>query len=240
MPASLAKHAIASEETLGITARGFSFALEDFEGRLQLRALHRPDFGPICADWLGSEMKRRIAGGRKQLLARAVGFNKKPELHILDATAGLGRDGFTLAALGAHVTMIERHPQIFALLKDAQSRALHDPLSRESATRVSLIEQDARAALRAGSWDVIYLDPMYPHLGKAALPQKEMQIFRDLTAGDPDGGELLPMAIQAARKRVVVKRAAKAPCLASLEPSFTLSGGQARFDVYLSNTACAC
>ena len=110
-------------------SRGFSFALQETGGRLELRALHHPGYGAICADWGTAEVRRRIAGGRKQLLARAVGLNKQRDLRILDATAGLGRDGFTLAALGARVTMSERNKTIAALLHDAQRRALLDPAS---------------------------------------------------------------------------------------------------------------
>ena len=117
MPASLAKtDEVIVIETLGPTAQGFSFALEKHEGRVQLRALHLPEYGPIWADWLGAEVARRIAAGKKQLVARAVGMRKTTDLKILDCTAGLGRDGYTLAALGARVVMAERHPQIFALL----------------------------------------------------------------------------------------------------------------------------
>src|SRR5579872_5186637 len=100
-------------------ARGLSFALQENHGRLELRALHRPGYGAIHADWSSAEMKRRIAAGKRQVLARAVGLHKSPELQVLDANAGLGRDGYTLAALGARVTMAERNPSICALLRDA-------------------------------------------------------------------------------------------------------------------------
>ncbi|MGH8457076.1 MAG: class I SAM-dependent methyltransferase [Stenotrophobium sp.] len=224
------------EPALDREVQGFSFALEERDGRLQLRALHRPDYGAISADWSGSEMRRRIAAGKKQLLARAIGLQKIHGLTVLDATAGLGRDGYTLAALGAQVTMCERHPQILALLRDAQRLALLDETSAIVARRIRIQEGDALAIINAalsGNWDVIYLDPMYPHRGKSALPQKEMQLFRDLTAGDPDADALLAPALACARKRVVVKRPLKAPWLAGREPSLSLKGTQARFDVYL-------
>jgi 16S rRNA (guanine1516-N2)-methyltransferase len=233
MPASLAKAAPETIETLGPTAQGFSFALENFDDRVQLRALHRPDYGPIYADWLSQEMQSRIAAGRKQLLARAVGMRKTSGLTILDGTAGLGRDGFTLAALGARVVMAERNPQIFALLQDARARALSDARHTEAAARIDLINDDALAVLARQPWDAVYLDPMYTHLGKTALPQKEMQIFRDLTGGDHDADRLLLDALKGSSKRVVVKRAAKAEWLAGIKPGLSLGGSQARFDIYL-------
>lgn len=221
------------EQTLSREAQGFSFALEESDGRLCVRALHRPDYGAICADWLSAETQRRIAGGRKQLLARAIGLNKISDLTVLDATAGLGRDGYTLAALGATVKMVERHPQIAALLQDAHRRALLNTKAAAIAQRITLLNGDAHTALRSEHCDVVYLDPMYPHTGKTALPQKEMQIFRDLTAGDPDADALLEPALTCAQRRVVVKRPAKASWLAGRKPSLEMKGTQARYDVYL-------
>ena len=228
---------IGAEQALGSDARGFSFALQENQGRLELRALHRPDYGAIWIDWGSAEQRRRIAGGRKQLLARALGLAKRPDLEILDATGGLGRDAFTLAALGARVTLVERQPQIAELLADAHRRALADPALAPTAARITLRRGDAGAILREGHWDSVYLDPMYPHSGKTALPQKEMQIFRDLAGADEDADALLEPALQAARLRVAVKRPLHAPWMAARKPSLEQRGTQARFDIYLTGTS---
>ena len=213
-------------------ARGFSFALEEEEGRLQLRALHRANYGAINADWNGAELRRRIAGGKRQPLARAAGLHKSVTLKLLDANAGLGRDGYTLAALGAGVTLVERNPSVAALLRDAHRRALADPQTAVIARRIAIVEAQARAVLESGGlWDVVYLDPMYPDDGKAALPGKEMQILRDLTGGDEDADQLLQPALACALQRVVVKRPPKAPWLDGMEPSMSLRSTQLRFDV---------
>lgn len=210
----------------------FSFALRESGGRLELAALHHPGYGAICADWTTLELRRRVAAGRRQLLARAIGLHKERGLRILDATAGLGRDGYTLAALGARVTLAERHPSIAALLADARRRALAEPATAEAAARITLTASDARELLEQ-KWDVIYLDPMYPGAGKTALAKKEMQVLRELTGGDADADALLEPARRSARLRVTVKRPLKAPWLAGTEPAFSLFGTQARFDVYL-------
>jgi 16S rRNA (guanine1516-N2)-methyltransferase len=201
--------------------RGFSFALErSAEGVLQ-----RPGYGPIRADWNSAELRSRIGAGRRQLLARACGLHRKPAVRILDATAGLGRDGYTLAALGAQVTLCERHPMIAELLRDAAQRV---------ATPPQIVERDARELLLSGErWDVVLLDPMYPESGSSALPGKEMQLFRELTGGDSDADGLLAPALQAALLRVVVKRPRHAPHLAATAPDLQLAGNQARFDIYL-------
>src|SRR3546814_18502596 len=74
---------------------------------------------------------------------------------------------------------------------------------------------------------------MYPHRDKQALPQKDMQILRELTGSDPDADTLLRPALAIARRRVVVKRPSHAPFLAGREPAFQLTGKQARYDVSL-------
>jgi 16S rRNA (guanine1516-N2)-methyltransferase len=215
-----------------------TFALRERDGHLELLAQHRPGYGAVHVDWTGAELRRRIAGGRKQTLARAVGLPQKPDLSLLDATAGFGRDGFTLAALGASVTLCERNPTMIALLRDAHRRALADPALQAAASRIEIVEDDAAHLLRQQRrWDVIYLDPMYPDDGKSALPGKEMQILRDLAGDDIDADALLPLALDRALRRVVVKRPSHAPWLGGREPSTSLKTTQLRFDVYLRATA---
>jgi 16S rRNA (guanine1516-N2)-methyltransferase len=221
------------------SSRGFSFVLESGGGGLQLRALHHPDYGPVRADWTAPDVVRRIRAGRRQLLARAIGLHKQADLQVLDATAGLGRDAFTLAALGAHVTLVERQPLFVQLLQDARRRALDDPAWRQVAARTTVVDGDAGTVLAdaAQTWDVVHLDPMYPHHSKQALPQKEMQLLRELTDGDPDADALLAPALARARLRVVVKRPLRAPHLAGRSPAFQLEGTQARYDIYLPSSA---
>ncbi|MFI4981440.1 MAG: class I SAM-dependent methyltransferase [Nevskiales bacterium] len=216
--------------------QGLHFEFEQQGDRLELRALHRRQYGPIAADWSGAELKRRISGGRRQPLARAAGLHKEPAPSLLDANAGLGRDGYTLAALGASVTLVERNPSIVELLRNAHQRVLADPRTQAIGQRIEIIAAEARAVFGSErQWDVVYLDPMYPDDGKAALPSKEMQILRDLTGGDEDADLLLQPALACARLRVVVKRPLKAPWLGGIEPSMSLSSTQLRFDVYLKS-----
>lgn len=209
------------------------FVLETLDGRLCLRALHRPDYGPVCADWLQPEVRRRVQGGRRQLLARALGLHRHPQLRLLDATAGLGRDAYTLAALGAQVDCCERQPLTAALFDDALRRlGEREPLV---AARLRRLPGGAleRLVEPGPGWDAILLDPMYPHDGKTALPQKTLQLLRDLAGDDEDADALLAPALARA-PRVAVKRPLSAPWLAGRAPSLSLRGTQARFDVYLA------
>lgn len=214
------------------------FAVEHARSGLQLRALHRPDFLPLSIDWSSAEQRRRIAAGRRQLLGRALGLHRRGELWIIDATAGLGRDGFTLAALGAQVTLIERDARIAALLEDAMARALAsaDARLREAAGRLTLVHADAadwiaKTPLRA---DAVHLDPMYPRHDESALPRKSMQMLRELTGDDADADRLLQATLAAGVRRVAVKRPLPAPALAGREPSLAMRGTQARYDIYLT------
>lgn len=215
--------------------RGFVFELAEEAGRRVLHARHHPEFGAIVADWCSTDIRRRIAAGRKQLLARAIGLHKRRDLAVLDATGGMGRDAFTLAALGAHVELVERQPLIVELLVDAHARASRDPEASAAASRIQVHSGDARQHVARRRWDVIYLDPIYPGHDRSARSKKELQFLRELTGGDADADSLLETALAVRPGRVVVKRPRSAPALGLRAPSFALSGTQARFDVHLAN-----
>jgi len=104
----------------------------------------RVEFARGRTAWRG-----RTAGGR-QPLARAVGFVRAGAdgpPRILDATAGLGADAWTLAALGGRVLAVERHPVLHALLADGLSRARQaaSDAVREAAGRIALLCGEATA-----------------------------------------------------------------------------------------------
>lgn len=224
-------------QTPGGDARGF--CLEPTDDRLALRALHRPEWKPLVIDWSSAEQRSRIRAGRRQLLARAVGLHLKRDATVLDATGGLGRDAFTLAALGASLILVERQPLIVELLRDAQRRARLSPdaLIAEAADRLRIVGSDALDVNAAqGPFDAVYLDPMYPDDGKSALPQKEMQMLRELAGDDLDAAALLAH-VRTLSPRVAVKRPSKAVWLGEAQPNMHLEGTQARFDLYLSPRA---
>ena len=227
------------DPTPGGDARGFVFELERTEAGLQLCARHHPRFAPMRIDWTDAAQRRRVAGRRRQQLARAIGLHKRADLHVLDATGGLGRDAWTLAALGARVDMVERQPLIAALLRDAHRRAAANPAHADTASRLQLHEADVATLLAGdGGWDVVHIDPMYPgHDERRALPQKEMQLLREICGDDADAGALLLPARTTCRLRVVVKRPLHAPHLDACAPDFQLAGTQARYDIYLPLTS---
>ncbi|MCW9058822.1 MAG: class I SAM-dependent methyltransferase [Gammaproteobacteria bacterium] len=209
--------------------------------RLELCSRKDPRSGSVFVDWAGGAAahRRLFGGGRGQPLARAVGLKAGATPTVLDATAGFGRDAFVLACLGCRVTLLERHPAVAALLQDGWRRACADAeigaLVRE---RMRVIHGDARqwlAALPASERpDVVYLDPMYPERRKSSLVKKEMRALQELLGKDPHAGELLPVALAAARQRVVVKRPMGAEALNHQPPTMSIKGKQHRYDVYVT------
>ena len=194
--------------------------------------------GAVYVDFVGGKAayRRQSGEGRKQPLARAIGLKKGMTPHVLDATAGLGRDAFVLATLGCAVQLVERSRVIGALLEDGLRRAQADTEVSVIASRMSLSVGQAAEVMRtlpdAERPDVVYLDPMYPHGDKAALQKKEMRLFRMLVGADDDASDLLQAALTCAKKRVVVKRPRNAPTLGETQPSASVQSKNTRYDLY--------
>lgn len=205
---------------------------------LMLRGGDRGRSEALIVDFANDTFLYRLrhGGGRKQPLARAIGLKPDYSPLVLDATAGLGRDGFLLAALGCRVTLCERSALIHALLRDGLARAACDPRLGAIAGRIRLYPGDALTLLPTLAQDrpeVIYLDPMFPHRTKSALVKKEMRLVRLVVGGDSDTNDLLREALAHAGKRVVCKRPIQAAPLAGPRPDFAITTPRHRFDIYL-------
>ena len=205
---------------------------------LTIRPVDRA-FGPVCVDFVAGRagFRRQNAGRRGEDVARAVGLGRGCE-RVVDATAGLGRDAFMLAWLGAQVIALERSPVIAALLADGLRRAvIHRATRAVAVDRIHLVVADAEDWLsglpRTARPDVVFLDPMFPPRKKTARVKKEMQLFQALLGPDTGSDALLAVARRVATRRVVVKRPVHAPPLGP-EPSLVISGRSTRFDVYLT------
>jgi 16S rRNA (guanine1516-N2)-methyltransferase len=194
--------------------------------------------GPVRADFVSGAVahRRQFGGGTGQLIARACGIKSGIRPTIVDATAGLGRDAFVLATLGCQVHMLERSSVVHALLAAGLEQALSVPDLAETLQRMTLERADGRTWLQKcpeqQQPDLVYLDPMFPHTDKKAQVKKEMLAFRELVGQDTDDAELLAAALEAARCRVVVKRARKAPAITGQKPSYSLEGKSSRYDIY--------
>ncbi len=196
--------------------------------------------GTVHIDFVHGKLahRREFGGGRGQPLAKAIGLKHGANPSVVDATAGLGRDAFVLANLGAQVTMIERSPILTALLEDGLNRladSVESPgndiiqLQLVHANAIEWLQQQAKGENRP---EVVYLDPMYPHRSKSALVKKEMRALRALVGDDEDSALLLKAARQCALKRVVVKRPKGAPLIDDSKPSGDVHSKNTRYDIY--------
>lgn len=212
------------------------------EGRLALRENSAHPASPTLVDFADPALAyRRRTSGKAQGIGRAVGLRKLTAPRVLDCSAGLGRDAFILAALGCHLTLLERSPVIHALLEDGLRRARADESEelRGIAARMDLHLADARdwlAEVVGGERErpeVVYLDPMFPARGKTAKVKKDIATLQRLLGPDADVDEVLALACQAASRRVVLKRPAGKVGEGAREPDFRVTGKASRFDVYL-------
>ena len=221
----------------------YEFVVIVDESGIALQQTGRKAPGPIRAEFTEGAVdhRRKFGGGKGQMIAKAVGIKAGCYPHVLDATAGLGKDSFVLASLGCKVTMLERSPVVQALLGDGLARALdfasaHDVELFSLLQQMTLIAQDSNEYLSALDSavfpDVIYLDPMFPERQKSADVKKEMAAFHSIVGKDDDADSLLPLALAHVNYRVVVKRPRKAPFLNSHTPSYQLEGKSSRYDIY--------
>ena len=156
------------------------------------------------------------------ILAQACGAQARP--NVVDLMAGWGVDGLSLAMRGCRVTLIERSPAVWAMLDEFVSRLT---------LPVNVVYADAREWCETATamTDVVYLDPMFASRRKTALPSKRLQFLRDVAWQDEVSLERwIEFGQRVAKDRVVVKRRAKDPVLAT--PAWQVKGRQVRFDVY--------
>jgi 16S rRNA (guanine1516-N2)-methyltransferase len=212
-------------------------AISDYQ--LELHDLTQNN-SKLLIDYSSGEIAYRAqhGGGRKQAMAKAVGFKSGNLPTVIDATAGLGRDAFVLASLGCHVRMIERSPIMACLLDDALRRAtLDEHLKPWINHRLQLVIGDAREQIpllcERLAADVIYIDPMYPPRRKSALVKKQMRFIQTLVGEDLDSAALLAVALQHAKKRAVVKRPSYAASITGEKPTHTIESKNTRYDVYM-------
>ena len=159
---------------------------------------------------------------------------------VIDATAGWGGDAVHLARHGINVIAVEKNPIVAAFLHNA-----HAACDDELKSRLVIKHADACDYLRELSLapdvapDVVYLDPMFPPSNHSAKPKKAAMLLRRLVGDDIANNEtanttllmLLGCAIACAKKRVVVKRAHRAPPLLPNRVG-CIKSKLLRFDIY--------
>jgi 16S rRNA (guanine1516-N2)-methyltransferase len=155
-------------------------------GQVQLINRLEPKMTPLSINFLNYYHDMTLGQGGRRLLLKALGVKDKVRRHVLDATAGLGRDAFFMAKFGLDVTMIERSPLLAQLLKHA--------LQNNSTTikRLQLLTGDALKLIPTlAPFEVIYLDPMFPAKKNKAKVKKDLQILQILHQDEPQDLSLI-------------------------------------------------
>jgi 16S rRNA (guanine1516-N2)-methyltransferase len=223
-------------------SEGFDYILDFTPQGLQLTCCKK-SYKPIFINFTDPSLHYRLSRASKhsELLAKAIGIKKSSSLRVLDTTAGLGQDSILMAALGCKVHLLERSAIIAALLQDALERARLADISYAKAMTLSVTDAiQFMQTQKQLSFDVVYLDPMYPDLKQTAAVKKEMQILRDIVGTDQDVETLFSSALSYAQQRVVVKRPRLAPFLLNKTPDICFKGASSRFDVYLIQRKIIC
>lgn len=157
-------------------------------------------------------------------LARAIGLYQG--IKVLDATAGLGRDAFTLAVLKADIFAIEKHPLLAFMLMYAAKDMANIKVKNTNYANVVGIE----------SWDCIYFDFMFAKKSRTAKANQGMELIASLAEPEILSEEIWFKAIQTCKK-VVVKRPKSQKVLpiacANLKPNHTISTKNISFDVFI-------
>eukprot|EP00698_Gefionella_okellyi_P006428 TRINITY_DN15778_c0_g1_i1.p1 TRINITY_DN15778_c0_g1~~TRINITY_DN15778_c0_g1_i1.p1 ORF type:complete len:301 (-),score=50.63 TRINITY_DN15778_c0_g1_i1:218-1120(-) len=208
--------------------------------RLQIKDEANRNLPAIYGDFTQGrdDFRRKHGNFRKSPLIRSVTPSnmKLEDLHIIDATAGLGGDALIFASFGAHVSLIERNPIMYALLLDTWKRASveGDEELREVVKRMRVFFGEAAQVMPTlPAAHVVFIDPMYPpRRAGTALPRKEMTLARGLIGQDRDVSALLKVARKVASERVVVKRPKWADIDVPNNASGTYQSSTTRFDVY--------
>ncbi len=192
----------------------------------------------LVCDFIGGAVGHRLrhGGGRGQALPKAVGMKGGKTPDVVDATAGLGRDAFLLASLGAKVTLIERSKTMHDLLHAGLERAAAEGGEfTEIIARMTLLHGDAKDLLVGLAPQVILIDPMHPARKNSALVKKEMRLIRDIVGSDEDSIELMEVALKTAQNRVVLKWPQRADPMQGIRaPSHQIMGKSTRYDVFMT------
>jgi len=209
---------------------------EEYAGNGDERSMKQIE-GELRVDFVGGSVAHRLrfGGGRGQALAKAMGLRAGKTPMIIDATAGLGRDSFLLASLGAQVTMIERSERIHSLLVQGMDRAANEGGEfAEIISRMSLLKGDAKDLLPELSGEAILIDPMHPPRKNSALVKRELRQVREIVGTDDDAVDLVRVALKYARNRVVLKWPSKADPIKGIQVrSHQIRGKTTSYDVFM-------
>ncbi len=192
----------------------------------------------VNLDW--HKLQRRIvtAGRKSELLLQACKLTE--DRQVLDATAGFGHDSLILAStlINGKVQMLEKNPLMVLLLLLEKQRMQAEKNWQNLMNRLAINWADmANFSTQNTGFDVVYLDPMFPHDSyQGAKVGKGMQVLQNL-ANPPTLAEEQQLFTNAKNLliesgKIVVKRPKNAPYLAEISTDNSFQNEAVRFDVY--------
>ena len=157
---------------------------------------------------------------------------KRKGASILDCTAGLGRDSFTLASNGFNVTMIEKNPIIVLLLKNGLQRFIG---KTKNQNKLSLLYGDSYdyLSLYNGRFDYIYIDFMFNKIKRKSLSSKNDETLKLLADDKENRFRLLEIARKKCKFKVIVKGSRNLSSIPSLNPNYSINTKLLRYDIFL-------
>lgn len=179
---------------------------------------------------VGFDFSKKYYKLEGSVFAKAIGKGSKK---VLDATAGLLKDSHKMLLLGHEVTAFELQPLVYELAKSAviESQKNNNEFSKLTLKHGNSLE------IKKIDADVIYIDPMFSHVNKSALPKKDMQLFRKINMQMPlefvQEQQFIDWAKRLGVPRIVVKRPIKQPKDKLVSHSFI--GKSVRYDLYTNN-----
>jgi len=226
------------EKNAIIYGQEFEYCFIEDKGYLELEVFKGPRLNPLSFDFSSQlyHHQQMNYSKHKEPLAKAMGFAKNPNPHIIDLTLGSAGDALILLSMGARVTGIEMNPVIFRLLENALERAQmsKEQSVKEMSSHLTIVHDHSMDFLEQTdeTFDVAYLDPMFELSEKKSLPPKKMQIMRDLISHTPFfDAKIICLAKEHGVRRVVIKRPLKGK---ELFPGVvgTVKGKTVRYDIY--------
>lgn len=197
------------EDSLLLAAAGFEVTLCEAD--------------PVIAALLADAVRRAAGDSRLAGIVSRMHVHEGDSVALLDALGA--RDGFA------------PEPGLAACEPDAASGtpvpgvASVAPAPARNPGPIVLAHNSAALTASLASPDVVYLDPMFPARSKSAAVKKKFQLLHRLESPCANEDVLMAAALAARPRKVVVKRPIKAPALAGVRPSYSLSGKAVRFDV---------
>ena len=179
---------------------------------------------------LGWRLKR---ADHESNLKKALGKTKN-SLKIFDATAGLLSDSMIFLSLGHKVVAVEQSKIVYLLVEDAIKRAKNVIPYLNNLHLINANSFDIYKSIQE-SFDVVYLDPMYPKSKKNIKKSGDLNSLRSILEIENiliEENSLIDNFMQADYKKLILKRPLKAKKLYS-NINYQIKGKSTRFDIYL-------